>query len=66
MFLCLLGEVVSYLFFAASGPRKLIDGSISTIFSHKEQKEKREKRLRHRCFPVHFAEFLITPFFKNT
>ena len=25
-----------------------------------------KKRLRHRCFPVNFAEFLRTRFFKNT
>ena len=25
-----------------------------------------KKRLRHRCFPVNFAEFLKTPFLQNT
>ena len=25
-----------------------------------------KKRLWHRCFPVNFAKFLITPFSKNT
>ena len=51
----------------ANGPSwKLIDGSILTIFPHKEQKEEREKILKHRCFPVNFVEFLRTPFYKNT
>ena len=42
-----------------NGPSwKLIDGSISTIFPHKKQKEERAKILKHRCFPVTFVEFL--------
>ena len=55
MFLC-LGEV----YFTANGPRNIIDGSISIIFSHKEHKEE-----QYRCFTVNFAEILRTPFFKN-
>ena len=48
-------------YFTVNGPpRKLFDGSISTIFPHKEQKEEREKRLQNSCFPVNFAEFLKT------
>ena len=67
MFLCLLDEVVSYaIYFTANGSRKLIDGSILTIFPHKELKEKWEKRLQHRCFRVNFAEILRTPSFRNT
>ena len=47
------------IYFTANGPpRKLIDGSISTIFPRKEQKEEQKKSLRHRCFPVNFAEIL--------
>ena len=54
------------IYFTASGlPGKLIDGSISTIFPYKEQKEEREKRLQHKCFPVNFVQFLRTPFFNN-
>ena len=50
------------IYFTANGlPRKLIDGSISTIFPHKEHKEERGKRLQHMCFPVNFTEFLTTP-----
>ena len=43
MFLYLLCKVV--LYFTAKDPRKLIDGSISTIFSHKGQKEELGKRV---------------------
>ena len=46
-------------------PRRLIDGSISTILPHKEQKEEREKRLQHRCFPVNSSEFLRTSFVRT-
>ena len=54
------------IYFTVNGlPRKLIDRSISTISTHKEQKQEREKRLQHRCFPVHFAEFLRTPFLRT-
>ena len=63
MFLCILGEIASYLF---KGPRKLIDGSIPTIFPHKKQKEEREKRLQNSCFSIIFAEFLITPFYMTS
>ena len=65
MFLCLLGEVLA-IYFTTNDPRKLIDGSIPTIFPHKEQKGDRENRLPHRCFPGNSTEFLKTPFLKNT
>ena len=46
MLICLLGEVamlaIYFYYFTANGPGKLIDGSIPTIFPHKEQKEQRE------------------------
>ena len=64
MFLCIFGEVVSYLYYSKR-PRKLIDGSISTTYPHKEQKEEREKRLPHRCFPPNFVEFLRTQFLRT-
>ena len=54
------------IYFAANNlPWKLIDGSVSTIFPYKKQKEKHEKRLQHKCIPVHFAEFLRTHFFRK-
>ena len=65
MFLCLLGKVISYLglFIIQQAAH---NGSIPTIFLHKEQKEEQEKNLQHRDFPVSFEEFLRTTFFKNT
>ena len=54
------------IYFTANGPQNLIDGSISTMFSYKEQKEEWEKRLQNRSSPVNFAEFLRTPFLNNT
>ena len=62
MFFCLFGEVGSYLFYS----KRPTNPSILTIFPPKEQKEEREKRLQHKCFPVNFPEFLRTPFFKIT
>ena len=62
MFLCHMGKLLAIYFTANGPPLKLIDGSISTIFPHKEQKEEQEKKLEHRCFPVNFAEYLKTPF----
>ena len=40
MFLCLLGEVVSNLFYSK---RKLIDGFIPSIFPHNAQGKKEEQ-----------------------
>ena len=60
MLLCFLGKLLAIYFTANGLPQKLTDGSISTIIPHKEQKEEREKRLQHGCFPVNFAEFLRT------
>ena len=53
------------IYFTANSPRKMIDGSISTIFPLKEQKEGQEKRRQCRGFPVNFVEFLRTSFFKE-
>ena len=66
MLLCFLGKLLAIYFTANGLPRKLTDGSISTIIPHKEQKEEREKRLQHGCFLVNFAEFLRTPFLRTT
>ena len=33
---------IYFYYFTANGPQKLIDGSIPTIFPHKEQKEEQE------------------------
>ena len=65
MFLGLLDEVVSYLFYSKQLTTKVNDGSILTIFPHKVQKEEQGKRLQRRCFPVNFSEFLRTPFLKS-
>ena len=65
LLLWLLGEVFA-IYFTTNGPRKLTDGSIATIFSHKEQKEEGEMRLQHTCFLVNLAKILRLPFFKNS
>ena len=60
-FLCLLGEVVT-IYFTANGRRKLVDGSIPTIFPQKEQKKERENETPAQVFSCEFCEILKNTF----
>ena len=61
MFPCLLGEVVSYLFYS-KWPMEVNWWIHLNYYAHKEHKGDQEKRLQHKRFPVN-SEFGI---FKNT
>ena len=65
MFLCLLVEVVSYLFYSKRPPEIKSWINPSRI-SPQGTKRSAGKRLQHRYRPVNFAEFLRTHLFKNT
>ena len=56
------------IYFTANGQRKLIDGSIRTIFPHKERgrKEEQEKNIQAQVFSVNFTEFSRTPFLRTS
>ena len=64
IFLCILGDVASYLFYSER-PTEVNWWIHPTIFPLNKQKEEWEKRLRYRCFPVNFREFLRTHFLRT-
>ena len=60
MFLCLLGEVASYLFYSKR-PAEVKSWINPSHISPQGTKRSAGKRLQHRYRPVNFAEFLRTP-----
>ena len=66
MFLCLLGEVVSYLFYSKR-PTEVTWWIHPNHISPQRTRKKRRtrKNAQVQVFSVNFAEFLRTPFFKN-
>ena len=54
------------IYFIANRPRKLIDDPSQQYFLASSKKKSGKMRLQHRYFPVNFAKFLTTGFFKNT
>ena len=67
MFLCLLGEVVSYLFYS-KWPMEVNWWIYPNHISPKHTREKRraKKKIQTQVFSVNFAEFLRTPFLKTS
>ena len=65
MFLCLLGEVVSYLFYSKR-PTEIKLWISPRHISPQGTKRSAGKRLQHKYRPVNVAEFLRTHLFKNT
>ena len=51
------------VYFAANGPRKLINGFIPTAFCHKKQKEDRENEIPAQVFSCEFREIFKNTFF---
>ena len=62
MFLCLLGEVVSYLFYSKR-PTEVNWCNFNRVSLQRTRKKRRVRK--NTQAQVSFAEFLRTPFFKN-